>query len=72
MLYATLHSGPKTRYVTRDMMRDHKALLEDDMSAIFFRWQKSRQLVPKFMTRDKMVFTVNTNMFRQLSLGPNW
>ncbi|XP_068938344.1 mitochondrial ribonuclease P catalytic subunit isoform X2 [Petaurus breviceps papuanus] len=46
LLYATLHSGNHCRFLTRDLMRDHKACLPDDKTRhLFFRWQQGHQLV---------------------------
>ncbi|XP_020847040.1 mitochondrial ribonuclease P catalytic subunit isoform X2 [Phascolarctos cinereus] len=46
LLYATLHSGNHCRFLTRDLMRDHKACLTDDRTRhLFFRWQQGHQLV---------------------------
>ncbi|XP_033123858.1 mitochondrial ribonuclease P catalytic subunit-like [Anneissia japonica] len=44
MLYASLHSGPQAVFVTRDMFRDHKALLDYDTHVAFVKWQRSHQL----------------------------
>ncbi|KAK2826348.1 hypothetical protein Q5P01_020562 [Channa striata] len=46
LLYATLHSGNHCRFVSRDLMRDHKALLPDGVARrLFFKWQRGHQLV---------------------------
>uniref|UniRef100_G3VQN0 Mitochondrial ribonuclease P catalytic subunit n=1 Tax=Sarcophilus harrisii TaxID=9305 RepID=G3VQN0_SARHA len=46
LLYATLHSGNQCRFLTRDLMRDHKACLTDEKTQqLFFRWQQGHQLV---------------------------
>ncbi|KPP75278.1 mitochondrial ribonuclease P protein 3-like, partial [Scleropages formosus] len=46
LLYATLHSGNHCRFVSRDLMRDHKACLPDSaMRRLFFKWQRGHQLV---------------------------
>ncbi|XP_074069472.1 mitochondrial ribonuclease P catalytic subunit [Macrotis lagotis] len=46
LLYATLHSGNHCKFLTRDLMRDHKACLPDDKTRhLFFRWQQGHQLV---------------------------
>ncbi|XP_071962546.1 mitochondrial ribonuclease P catalytic subunit-like [Antedon mediterranea] len=44
MLYATLHSGPKAVFVTRDMLRDHKALFDHRTHVCFIKWQRGHQL----------------------------
>ncbi|CAN9502569.1 unnamed protein product [Ophioblennius macclurei] len=46
LLYATLHSGNHCRFVSRDLMRDHKACLPDGAARrLFFKWQRGHQLV---------------------------
>lgn len=57
LLYATLHSGNHCRFVSRDMMRDHKACLPDGASRrLFFKWQRGHQLVVDgFVTAGKRV-----------------
>ncbi|KAF0044644.1 hypothetical protein F2P81_003802 [Scophthalmus maximus] len=46
LLYATLHSGNHCRFVSRDLMRDHKACLPDGHTRrLFFKWQRGHQLV---------------------------
>ncbi|XP_027856318.1 mitochondrial ribonuclease P catalytic subunit [Xiphophorus couchianus] len=46
LLYATLHSGNHCRFVSRDLMRDHKACLPDGVTRrLFFKWQRGHQLV---------------------------
>lgn len=46
LLYATLHSGHHCRFVSRDLMRDHKACLPDGAARrLFFKWQRGHQLV---------------------------
>ncbi|KAK9533352.1 hypothetical protein VZT92_008474 [Zoarces viviparus] len=46
LLYATLHSGNQCRFVSRDLMRDHKACLPDGATRrLFFKWQRGHQLV---------------------------
>ncbi|XP_029982502.1 mitochondrial ribonuclease P catalytic subunit [Sphaeramia orbicularis] len=46
LLYATLHSGNHCKFVSRDLMRDHKACLPDGASRrLFFKWQRGHQLV---------------------------
>ncbi|XP_070577153.1 mitochondrial ribonuclease P catalytic subunit-like [Ptychodera flava] len=46
LLYATLHSGEDAVYVSRDMMRDHRALLSPQTLKYFLKWQRSHQYVP--------------------------
>lgn len=46
LLYATLHSGNHCQFVSRDLMRDHKACLPDGATRrLFFKWQRGHQLV---------------------------
>ncbi|XP_043119283.1 mitochondrial ribonuclease P catalytic subunit isoform X2 [Puntigrus tetrazona] len=46
LLYATLHSGIHCNFLSRDLMRDHKACLPDSATRrLFFKWQRGHQLV---------------------------
>ncbi|XP_076605063.1 mitochondrial ribonuclease P catalytic subunit isoform X2 [Chaetodon auriga] len=46
LLYAALHSGNHCQFVSRDLMRDHKACLSDEATRrLFFKWQRGHQLV---------------------------
>ncbi|KAM3850591.1 mitochondrial ribonuclease P catalytic subunit [Diretmus argenteus] len=45
LLYATLHSGNHCLFVSRDLMRDHKACLPHGDARLFFKWQRGHQLV---------------------------
>ncbi|XP_057714992.1 mitochondrial ribonuclease P catalytic subunit isoform X2 [Corythoichthys intestinalis] len=46
LLYATLHSGNHCRFVSKDLMRDHKACLPDEATRrLFFKWQRGHQMV---------------------------
>ncbi|XP_041827592.1 mitochondrial ribonuclease P catalytic subunit isoform X2 [Melanotaenia boesemani] len=57
LLYATLHSGNHCRFVSRDLMRDHKACLPDGATRrLFFKWQRGHQLVVNgYITANKRV-----------------
>ncbi|XP_029092286.1 mitochondrial ribonuclease P catalytic subunit isoform X2 [Monodon monoceros] len=45
LLYATLHSGDHCKFITKDLMRDHKACLPDAKTQrLFFKWQQGHQL----------------------------
>ncbi|KAM5235240.1 mitochondrial ribonuclease P catalytic subunit isoform 2-T2 [Ctenodactylus gundi] len=45
LLYATLNSGNHCRFITKDLMRDHKACLSDAQTQrLFFKWQRGHQL----------------------------
>ena len=60
MLYAALHSGPHTRIVTRDELRNH-AYNMGDLIQIFKRWQRMRQIHPlgfRRMADDRVTFVV--------------
>lgn len=46
LLYATLHSGNHSLFLSSDLMRDHKACMPDNATKrIFFKWQRGHQLV---------------------------
>ncbi|XP_066532068.1 mitochondrial ribonuclease P catalytic subunit [Hoplias malabaricus] len=46
LLYAALHSGNHCKFVSRDLMRDHKARFPDSATRrLFFKWQRGHQLV---------------------------
>ncbi|XP_042356751.1 mitochondrial ribonuclease P catalytic subunit isoform X2 [Plectropomus leopardus] len=46
LLYASLNSGKHCQFVSRDLMRDHKACLPDDATRrLFFKWQRGHQVV---------------------------
>lgn len=45
LLYATLHSGNHCKFITKDLLRDHKACLADAKTQrLFFKWQRGHQL----------------------------
>lgn len=45
LLYATLHSGNHCKFITKDLMRDHKACVPDAKTQhLFFKWQQGHQL----------------------------
>ncbi|XP_057576821.1 mitochondrial ribonuclease P catalytic subunit isoform X4 [Hippopotamus amphibius kiboko] len=45
LLYAALHSGNHCKFITKDLMRDHKACLRDAKTQrLFFKWQQGHQL----------------------------
>ncbi|XP_073924252.1 mitochondrial ribonuclease P catalytic subunit isoform X2 [Castor canadensis] len=45
LLYATLNSGNHCKFITKDLMRDHKACLPDAKTQrLFFKWQQGHQL----------------------------
>ncbi|XP_034273903.1 mitochondrial ribonuclease P catalytic subunit isoform X1 [Pantherophis guttatus] len=46
LLYATFHSGGHCMLVTRDLLRDHRAVLSDNVTRrLFFKWQRGHQMV---------------------------
>lgn len=68
LLYATLHSGNHCRFVSRDLMRDHKACLPDGATRrLFFKWQRGHQLVVDgFVTAGRRVqFQVSRERVRR-------
>ncbi|XP_025057340.1 mitochondrial ribonuclease P catalytic subunit isoform X2 [Alligator sinensis] len=54
LVYATLHSGNHSKFVTRDLLRDHKACLPESIQQLFFKWQRGHQLMP-FSSRTKKI-----------------
>ncbi|XP_072546325.1 mitochondrial ribonuclease P catalytic subunit [Salminus brasiliensis] len=58
LLYAALHSGNHCKFVSRDLMRDHKAcLLDNAAQRLFFKWQRGHQLVvPGYVPGQKVRF----------------
>ncbi|XP_053450419.1 mitochondrial ribonuclease P catalytic subunit isoform X2 [Nycticebus coucang] len=58
LLYATLHSGNHCKFVTKDLMRDHKACLPDAKTQrLFFKWQQGHQLaIRNKFPGSKMIF----------------
>ncbi|XP_062973878.1 mitochondrial ribonuclease P catalytic subunit isoform X2 [Elgaria multicarinata webbii] len=56
LLYATLHSGSHCRFITRDLLRDHKACLSDSLiRRLFFKWQRGHQIVLSSYTPGKRI-----------------
>ncbi|XP_062905879.1 mitochondrial ribonuclease P catalytic subunit isoform X1 [Mobula hypostoma] len=46
LLYATILSGNHCKFLSRDLMRDHKACMPDETTRrLFFKWQRGHQLV---------------------------
>ncbi|KAI7804292.1 putative mitochondrial ribonuclease P protein 3 [Triplophysa rosa] len=70
LLYATLHSGDHCHFLSRDLMRDHKACFPDSVTRrLFFKWQRGHQLVISHYTPGKRVlFQVGLGLgdFQQL------
>lgn len=56
LLYAAMFSGPHTTFVSRDLMRSHKFLLQDRaLRKIFRLWQQKNQLLLRNMGRGNVV-----------------
>ncbi|XP_064179487.1 mitochondrial ribonuclease P catalytic subunit isoform X1 [Anguilla rostrata] len=56
LLYAALHSGNHCIFVSRDLMRDHKACLPNGaIRRLFFKWQRGHQLVLSTFVPGKRV-----------------
>ncbi|XP_030644219.1 mitochondrial ribonuclease P catalytic subunit [Chanos chanos] len=56
LLYAALHSGNHCNFVSRDLMRDHKACLPDSATRrLFFKWQRGHQIVISQYTPGRRV-----------------
>ncbi|XP_052476096.1 mitochondrial ribonuclease P catalytic subunit isoform X2 [Carassius gibelio] len=56
LLYAALHSGVHCNFLSRDLMRDHKACLPDSATRrLFFKWQRGHQLVISHYVPGKRV-----------------
>ncbi|OCT68668.1 mitochondrial ribonuclease P catalytic subunit [Xenopus laevis] len=56
LLYASLNSGIHCRFLTRDLMRDHKSCLPNAQTRrLFFKWQRGHQLVLPFYTPGNKV-----------------
>ncbi|ERE72542.1 ribonuclease P protein 3 [Cricetulus griseus] len=58
LLYATLNSGNHCKFITKDLMRDHKACLPDAHTRhLFFKWQQGHQLtIMNCLQRSKLAF----------------
>lgn len=62
LLYAALNSGNHCLFVSRDLMRDHKACLSDALTRrLFFKWQRGHQMAvfglisPEHRVRFKVI-----------------
>ncbi|XP_043553749.1 mitochondrial ribonuclease P catalytic subunit isoform X3 [Chiloscyllium plagiosum] len=60
LLYATMHSGNHCKFLSRDLMRDHKACLSDQNTRrLFFKWQRGHQLVlSRYNPGNRMKFEI--------------
>ncbi|XP_075047957.1 mitochondrial ribonuclease P catalytic subunit [Mixophyes fleayi] len=59
LLYACLSSGSHCCFLTRDLLRDHKACLPDtEMQHLFFKWQRGHQLVIPSSSQDVQLWPV--------------
>lgn len=75
LLYAALHSGNHCNFVSRDLMRDHKACLPDSATRrLFFKWQRGHQLVLSNFTPGKKIHFQRTSLFDTIvqSRGATW
>ncbi|XP_064421269.1 mitochondrial ribonuclease P catalytic subunit [Latimeria chalumnae] len=56
LLYATLYSGNHCKFLSRDLMRDHKACLSDGIARrLFFKWQRGHQLLLSYYSPGKRI-----------------
>uniref|UniRef100_A0A3B4A184 Mitochondrial ribonuclease P catalytic subunit n=1 Tax=Periophthalmus magnuspinnatus TaxID=409849 RepID=A0A3B4A184_9GOBI len=71
LLYAALHSGNHCRFVSRDLMRDHKACLPDGATKrLFFKWQRGHQMLGKERgSLSKKEKTINKTIISVLFQG---
>ncbi|XP_046749749.1 mitochondrial ribonuclease P catalytic subunit [Diprion similis] len=57
LLYSTLVSGPHTKFVSSDLMRQHKFLMRDPiLKTVFKLWQMSHQCFAKYNKRGRLTF----------------
>ncbi|KAM5129619.1 mitochondrial ribonuclease P catalytic subunit [Mantella aurantiaca] len=55
LLYACINSGNHCCFITRDLLRDHKACLPNvETQQLFFKWQRGHQLVMPLYTPGKV------------------
>lgn len=69
LLYATLNSGSHCKFITKDLLRDHKACLPDARAQrLFFKWQQGHQLaITKGFLKSKLTFQVWSLSLRHAS-----
>ncbi|XP_026855683.2 mitochondrial ribonuclease P catalytic subunit [Electrophorus electricus] len=75
LLYAALHSGNQCNFVSRDLMRDHKACLYDSTTRrLFFKWQRGHQLVASEYIPRKRVHFQRTSVYDTIvqTMGTSW
>ncbi|KAI5101964.1 mitochondrial ribonuclease P protein 3, partial [Silurus meridionalis] len=75
LLYAALHSGNHCNFVSRDLMRDHKACLPDSATRrLFFKWQRGHQLVLNNFIPGKKIRFQRTSVYDTVvqSSGRTW
>lgn len=65
LLYASFHSGGHCMLVTRDLLRDHRAVLSDSVTRrLFFKWQRGHQMVVSSYVPGKILtFEVLLHIF---------
>ena len=59
LLYAAMHSGPFTYFITRDKMRNHRFLMGKE-SKLMARWQRTRQIL-HFDRQRQITLNVSTS-----------
>ncbi|KAG7328047.1 hypothetical protein KOW79_007991 [Hemibagrus wyckioides] len=75
LLYAALHSGNHCNFVSRDLMRDHKACLPDSATRrLFFKWQRGHQLVLSHFIPGKRIRFQRTSRYDTIvqNQGKTW
>lgn len=55
LLYATLRSGPKATFCSRDLMRSHAFLLGTGLKTIFQKWREQHQYKLVWATNSQEV-----------------
>lgn len=57
MLYATMYSGLKANFVTRDLFRSEKYRLQSEKHAeLFKRWQQAHQISISYISPNGRVY----------------
>nr|CAD7426492.1 unnamed protein product [Timema monikensis] len=76
LLYATMHGGPNTCFLSRDLMRGHAFLLRDvNLKSCFRRWQQQHQYQLIYIEnngRVKLKHPLNFNPMAQQDRDGNW
>ncbi|GAB6020663.1 hypothetical protein CHUAL_003333 [Chamberlinius hualienensis] len=67
LLYAALYSGQGTKFISKDMMRDHKFALDDKLLASYFRkWQKAHQIELLTILPNGTVYSKDPRLFNPI------